>query len=389
MRTAAIALVLAALVTASPVHAEDRAAAERAFRTGERLFNAGQFRDAAGAFEDALATLPVPAIVFSTAQAHRLAWVKQGDLVSLRRSVELFRRYVSEVGTGQRVADATAALASLEPDLRAQEARGAIAGPGVPRATAFLVTSQVEGATAALDGGEASPLPRVLEVKPGPHTLVVAAEGYAPRTVTATALDGERLPVEVELTPLPARVDVRGEAGASVSVDGRPAGRLPLARPIEVDAGRHYLTVTRRGRRPLARELDLARGQSVAVTAPLPSTGQRRAVRWVFVGGGALALGAGATAWWASSLDGDAAAIRDRAATGGIDLAEAQRYDDLVARRDRAVTYTWVLGGAAAAAATAGVLLYLLDHEQPGATAPVVAPAELGAGASVGVSGRF
>lgn len=391
-------LILIAIAVAAPraAHAEDkRAVAERAFRTGERLFNAGEFGDAAAAFESAYTTMPLPAIAFSTAQAHRLAWVKDANPSNLRRAVELYRGYVADVKRGQRVSDATAALAELEPALRRLEQSGAsFSAPAAPRATALLVTSQIPTATGTIDGdaGNGGALPLVGEVAAGPHTVTVEAPGYFPKTVQVTAVDGERLPVEVDLEPQPARLAIHAEAGAEVAIDGRTVGTLPLRRPIEVPAGRHLVTITRRGRVGVAREVDVARGQAQEVRVAMRATGQRRAVTWVLVGGGVLALGAGLSGLAALQSDEDAAAIRDRAAAGGIGAADAARYDELRAARDDQRTLMWTLAGASVATVTAATLLYLLDHDRPDAPglAPVeVAPTVGSGGAGVSVRGTF
>lgn len=373
-----VALVASLCATAPADQARD--AAERAFRTGERLFNAGEFADAADSFEIALKSMPVPAIMFSAAQAHRFAWIKKSNLADLRRAVELFRKYVADVGSGQRVADATAALATLEPALGMGDSRGG--GVAVQaRTTALLITSQVEGVTATVDGKPAGQLPLVLEVKPGPHAVVAEAPGYQAITTTATALDGERLPVELELVARPATLRVRGESETVVEVDGRVIGSLPLTRPIEVDAGHHLLGVSRAGRHPISRELDVARGADLDLRVPLATTTQRRMVKWVVIGGGVLALTAGGSALSARTLDSNANALRDRALAGGISVADAQRYDDLRSRRDGAVTVTEVLAGASVVALTVGVLMYVFDHERverswglPATVTPAVTP---------------
>lgn len=392
----AIAAVMAlAIMAPRPATADDaRAIAERAFRTGERLFNAGEFTDAAASFEAALKTMPVPAIGFSTAQAHRLAWVKGGDPSHLRRAVELFRKYVVDVGSGQRVSDATAALGELDPELRRLEQSGASFTAPTARTTALLVTSQIEGATGAIDRDAklTGTLPLVRDVPPGPHTVVVEAPGYFPKSVNVTAVDGERLPVEVVLEPQPARLVIRGEAGATITVDGRPVGTLPLAAPIEVASGRHLVSVTRRGRVGVAREVEVARGEERDVTTPMRSTGQRRAVKWVMIGGGVLALGAGLAGLDAWRVDGDAAAIRDRANAGGIDAATAARYDELRADRDRGRQIMWGLAGASVVTVAAATLLYFFDHdraEAPVSAAMDVRPVVSVGGAGLVVAGRF
>jgi hypothetical protein len=69
-------------------------------------------------------------------------------------------------------------------------------------------------------------------------------------------------------------VDVRGIAGAEVSIDGHRIGVLPLASPIHVAAGSVRLSVVAPGRKPFEKVLTLAGAEGATVTVeldPLPS----------------------------------------------------------------------------------------------------------------------
>jgi hypothetical protein len=68
-------------------------------------------------------------------------------------------------------------------------------------------------------------------------------------------------------------VDVRGIAGAEVSIDGHRIGVLPLASPIHVAAGSVRLSVVAPGRKPFEKVLTLAGAEGATVTVeldPLP-----------------------------------------------------------------------------------------------------------------------
>jgi hypothetical protein len=145
------------------------------------------------------------------------------------------------------------------------------------------------------------------------------------------------------------------------------------------------LEVLHRGREPYAHELTVTRGQELTVNAPLQQTSRRRAVPWVLGGAGLLALGAGATALLAISHDGNASDLRDQIHAGNAAPSVADRYDDEVTSRDHFVTATWILGGAAVATATTGVLLYWLDR--PSAEHLQLAP--MSGGGALTFSGRF
>jgi len=358
-----VLLVAAALVPA-PARAEDqKVAAERYFRAGEKAYNAGQYLIAAQAFEEAYELLPVSAIAFSTAQAYRLQYFIDKEPPRLKRAVELYRIYVQQQKSGGRVADAVQSLAEIEPILARLEAEGKMGASGpVARSTRLMVVSQVDGARGTVDG-QGGALPLVKEVAAGAHTITAEADGYFPVTIKATAVDGELIPVEIELVPRPAVLDVVAEGGARVAIDGRSAGTTPL-RGVEVPAGRHYLTVTRRGRHPFAQEIMLARGKTLALQPSLRSTRQRKAVPWVLAGAGALLVGSGVSALFALSADSKAADLDRRRRTQGIGVEDLTRYEGLQDERRDSLVSMWILGGAAAATATAGVLLYFLDQSE-------------------------
>jgi len=183
------ALVLVCLLAPAVALADDKSDAETLFRSGERAFTAAHYADAADAFEQAYAKLPLPAIAFSLAQAHRLQYFVDNQPQHLDRAVQLYHAYIDKQKTGGRVADAVANLAQIEPLLRELQASGAMKGgaPVVAKRTRLMVTSDVEGARATIDG-DGGPTPLVREVTPGEHTVVVEADGYASYTVKTSAI---------------------------------------------------------------------------------------------------------------------------------------------------------------------------------------------------------
>ncbi len=373
-----VALLLVTVLPAAPVRADDqRAEAERYFRTGERLLNAGEFAAAASSFEDAFEILPLPEIAFSAAQSYRLAYVTEQQPARLKRAVELYRLYLEKVKSGGRVNDATNALLDLEPQLQRLEAGGkTITATPATRTTGLMITSEVSPASGRIgaDPKLAGELPLVREVAPGKHEVTVEAKGYAPKTITAIAVEGELVPVEVDLVPLPATIDLKVERGARIQVDGRTVGTTPLGAPLQVDAGRHFISVTKRGRRAHAREVELERGGSVTVATSLKKTTQRKAARYVLISSGVLFVGATLTGLGALGADGDASDLDERRQNGGITEAELARYDELRAERDDLKTSMWVMGGAALVVGAAGGLMYVFDREDAEAPPPMLGP---------------
>jgi hypothetical protein len=368
MRTLLVIVALAAL--GAPAHADPKSDAEMFFRAGEKAFNAGQYGAAADAFEQAYAKLPLPAIAFSTAQANRLQYFIDKQPMRLKRAVELYRKYIDDQKTGGRVSDAASNLAQLEPLLRQIEASGAnMTAPMPPRQTRLMVMADVDGAKVSIDG-KTGDAPLVEEVKVGEHAIEVTADGYFPVDVKAKAVDGEMIPVDVQLKPKPALLDVSGLDGAHVTVDGRPIGTTPVT-GAEVPAGKHLVTVTHTGRTPYAREVELAYGKTATVDAELHTTTQRKAARLVLVAGAGLAIATGLETAYAWKADADASDLAKKLMTGGQMPGDLVRYDQLRALRDDRVHTAEVLGGVTAAVVVTGALMYLFDDPSPEGTAPL------------------
>jgi hypothetical protein len=374
MRTPTILLAviaaIAAISFARPARADDKSDAEMLFRAGEKAFDAGQYGAASDAFEQAYAKLPLPAIAFSTAQAYRLQYFIDKQPMRLKRAVELYHAYIDTQKSGGRVTDAASNLAQLEPLLQQMQAAGAnMTAPMPPRQTRLMVMADVDGARAKIDGTEGA-APLVQEVKPGEHTVEVTADGYFPVTVKAKAIDGEMTPVDVQLKPKPALLDVSATDGAHVTVDGRPLGTTPIT-GAEVPAGQHLVTITPSGHVPDVREIVLAYGKTATIDTELRTTTQRKVARVVVVGAGVLAIATGLEGIATLSVDSDAGKLHDQLVNGGLTPADLTRYDTLRARRDDRVRNTEVLGGFTAAIAITGVLMYVFDDPSPEGTAPL------------------
>lgn len=406
--------VVAVLLVARLARAEDRAAAERYFRAGATAYAAQNFAVAAADFDEAFENLAMPEIAFSAAQAYRRLYRVDPDPSFVRRAIELYRAYLAKVKAGGRVGDAADNLAEMERELDKLKAAGKDATRSRPGARSVERTrlgvgvtiagqaagdaagvreigdaagSQIPGLAATLDGKPLEPF-ALVEVSAGEHTIAVSADGYVTAEKTTRAVAGQAQLVEVELMPRPARVTVTTERDAQIVVDGRPVATTPSG-PLELAAGKHLLTIVRRGREPFGKELTLVRGQAITLAAPLEQTARRRAVPYILGGAGALALGAVTTGILAVVHDGRAADLHAQIALGNRPPSDGDRYDREVIARDHSVTATWLLGGAAVAAGAVGVLALWFDtpSAEGGRLAPALSP--VNGGASVGVTGRF
>jgi hypothetical protein len=404
----ALPMLVLALV-ANVAHAEDRKAAEKYFRAGAKAYAAQSFAAAAANFDEAYKAAPMPEIAFSAAQAYRRLYRVDPNPAHVRRAIELYKAYLAVVKTGGRVGDAADSLEQLELELRslggsASASAGSSAAVARTRlGVSIMLADQSASETDALrevgdatgeatrglaltiDGQPVEPF-ALVQVEPKEHVIAVSAEGYLPVEKKTVAVDGASSLVEIVLQPRPAKVTVKTENGARISVDGRAAATTPTA-PLDVPAGKHLITVLRAGREPFAREISVARGQSLTFAAPLEKTAKRRAVPWVLGGAGLLAAGAVATGIAANVHDSRAAELRDAIDAGNRPPSDADRYDDEVRARDRYVTSTWVLGGAAVVAGTVGVLLFAFDT--PSVEGVRVAPLVGGSTGGAALIGTF
>jgi tetratricopeptide (TPR) repeat protein len=387
--TIAIAIAIAAAVAlaclpgtarAQAVDKEQRAEAEQLFRAGERAYNAGQYVSAAQAFEKAWEIVPLPAIAFSAAQAYRLQYFTDKKAGRLKRAIELYRLYLERAPDGSRRVDASTSLAELEPIMaRIEVESGTVKAEVInTKTTQLMVTSQIEGAIGTIDGGDAMPLPLVREVKAGKHDIVVEADGYFRIEQKADVVDGQFRVVEIELNAKPALVTIRTAGGAQVTVDGRPIGTTPIARPIELPAGKHFVSVIKRGRRAWGREIEVGRGEKVELTATLDTTGQRKLSYWVMGGGLAGFATAGVFGYLALGDDSDASDLDAKRESESLSAAEAARYADLVDSRDDNKTMMYTFAGVGGVLVATGALMYFIDtpraEMQPTSSGPVVAP---------------
>jgi len=344
--------------------------AEKFFRAGEQAYKAGQYTVAAKAFEQAYKLMPLPAIAFSTAQAYRLQYFIDKKPERLKRAIDLYRAYVEQVPKGGRRDDAVAGLAELEPILLRIEAENQApiqTSPEVQSATQLMVSSQVSGARAWIDDADGE-VPLIREVTPGAHKIKVTAEGYFPVEQSATAVAGKLIPIEVTLQAMPAKLRIHTEGGARVAIDGRPAGSAPFSRPVEVDAGPHFVSITRRGRRAWSQEVEVQRGEELAVKAPLAKTTQRKFSYWVLGASGVAFVAAGVTGLMAMGAQSDAESLNDKRLSEGLTPDELAEYHDLRQRRDDRLGTTYLLLGIGGTVAVTGALLMFLDS--PGAAPP-------------------
>jgi hypothetical protein len=396
----AITLAIAMFATAFADEADDRKSAERHFRAGEKAYAAQNFAAAATNFEEAYKLLALPEIAFSVAQAYRRQYRVDPKLEYAKKAAEHYRYYLDKVKTGGKVGVAADAVGEMEHEVGKLTAAGAKAAAAVVVEHTRLGVSPILGEkrndamreivdlpddtrvkiTASIDGKPVPPY-QMIDVEPGPHLVRIEVEGFIISTTTERVVKGESKNAEIPLKPKPASISVKTERGAKVRVDGRPVGMA-----FEIPAGKHLITILRSGRETVSREIDVGRGQQLALEQPLHKTPRRRAVPFVFAG--AIGLGVitlGGLIYSGSvnnQVDEQLALIR-----AGDQRPEAlDKYNDLTARRGEVVTGVLITGGLALVVAGAAGALYWLDRPEEGVR---VAPVASASGGGITLGGRF
>jgi hypothetical protein len=206
------------------------------------------------------------------------------------------------------------------------------------------------------------------------------------------------------LQPLVARLELAGsEDGAEVRVDDKPAGKMPLSEPLYVNAGKHTVRVSREGKRPFEKALDLVGGKterveilleplgdggpatkptatatSTAKPPPPPPRGDYSTPATIaWIGAGVFAAGAAGIGTWAllesNDLEDTPYAGPDRRPAEDSDLAsQASRIDTLAIVTD-------VLVGAAVVSAGLGVYFSFFAGGSSSSTGAGAAPSRAAA----------
>jgi hypothetical protein len=340
-----------ALCLASPAAADDRGAAEQFFRIGADAYKSGKFDAAAANFDRAYENLKAPEIAFSAAQAHRLQYQVDRDPARLKRAIELYQAYITGAPDGARRKDALVYLERLRDALDKIDPKQIAVAKERP---SVYVSIALDRARITLDGTTIERHTSI-DVAPGEHVVAASADGYVPQE-QRIRVGNERAMIAFELVPRPATIAIKSEADARITVDGRPV--LLRGMSTDVPAGTRWITVSARGRTPISREVTLEPGQAVTLDAPLQPTAQRRAVRWVEVGAGALLATTAITTTVAIAADFSAADLRDRKPLLASDTA---RYTQLRDRRDTFRNLSFGLGAAALVTAGAALVMYYAD----------------------------
>lgn len=162
----------------------------------------------------------------------------------------------------------------------ARAAGTAVAGTGTqaaPGATGVLIRCPTEQADVFFDGDRVgkTPLPGVMQLPPGEHTIRVARLGFTPYIDVFKVRNGQVTRLEIELIPVSGVIRLRGSNGGDSSgrvfIDEKYAGQLPLENELSI--GSHSVRVERGGFYPESFDVTSIAGQVVdkeVTLKPLP-----------------------------------------------------------------------------------------------------------------------
>jgi hypothetical protein len=260
---------------ANPTAAFQQAEARTHFQTGVGHYQAGRYTEAIAEFQTAHRLYASPVILFNLAQAYR----SDGQLSN---AIATFRRYLEE-------------NPRLTPTQR-EDVEGVIREIDATRA---VLSFEVEpsGAEVTLDGRVlgTSPLPRGVEVLPGPHEVAVSLAFHEPVTQTINVHAHERRLFQTTLHPveLNARLVVNAlPADAEITLDGTPVGRGTFDQRVR--PGTHQLTFAAQGYQPRSESVRVGVLSEETVRVTLDPRSRSVFTRWYFWAavGGAIAVGA-------------------------------------------------------------------------------------------------
>lgn len=391
MRAALIVLLLAATAHAQAPEpdAATLARAKEYLKIGKEAMEGKQYEVAIAAFEQTYQLTPKPTAAYALALAYQGQWGQDADPVKLKRAVLLFEEVLAQPDDDTRPKHPKTKeyLEVLRPALDAIEAKAAAEGGGpiadikAAPVTALILSSKVKGTMLRFDDEVAVAAPIVKQTTPGPHRVAAYADGYYTTSQDVLAVEGQSLPFDLLLEERPAALTVRSEDGARVLVDGFAVGYVN--QELSVAAGMHRIDVTAPGRHAWSQLLELSRGETVEVEAPLRRTAKRRAVKYVVAGGIALVAGATVATAFALSAQSTAESIEDdRDAGRPLTHDDIVRHNDAIDRRDAWRSgAAWMFGGGVAAA-LAVIYLVVTDDPPPVTEAATVALVPGGATAS-------
>ena len=258
-----------------PEEERDEGIAKALMNSAKIAFRDERYEEAIELLAQAYRSYPYVTLLYSLGSAHRRAYELSGEVEHRNLSIRRYQQYLSSAPDAEHADLAQNYLTSLLADRDLGDTE-------LEQVTRLLVSTTAEEAVMVIDDGPPLPAPGAVSVAPGLHHVVVSAPGYFVLERDVDIPEGTTYPVQAELEDIPGRVQIEGPKKASVRIDGRNIGRLPLAERAALEPGEHELIVTKHGHDPYVETFNLERDTDKRVAVELEISNRRFASYFLF-----------------------------------------------------------------------------------------------------------
>lgn len=258
LRTAVLFAVVAGLLaSAAPASAGQAAAAAPAdksalMRDGNRLATRGDYKGAAAKFEQAAVLAPTDANIF----------FNLGQIYEQSNPGRCVLRYNRFLQLEPESTDAPAVRAAMSACTNKMKAAGAI-----------HITDLAPPANVIyIDGVAVTEGPSVLPMVPGEYTIRVSALDHDTFEQKVKIVAGETTEVAIRLVAQVTygTVSIKvNRPGATITIDGQPAGLAPLAAPVRLPTGKHLVVIEAAGFHKWQRNVNIEKDLEEEIDARL------------------------------------------------------------------------------------------------------------------------
>ena len=239
-------------------HADDMAEAQKLYRSGEKLYKDGDFEAAARDFTRAYELSEKPELLYYIARS----WEEVGELGKAQDS---YQRYIDELPDAKNADEVIDKIIEIQERIATEMGRVSVSTP-------------TDGAKVFVDGEDKSrcETPCMLILKPGAYSIKVeAAEGTQTRDVSLDAGSREEFAVEFNVVKTGTLLISTDAANTRVKVSGKEA-QLPLRAPIELEEGKHSVTVTDGADKTWTGQVTIVDGEQTSLIVPLAHAGDSK-----------------------------------------------------------------------------------------------------------------
>jgi tetratricopeptide (TPR) repeat protein len=243
------AIAIGACLVAVPASAaaSDKARAQKHFKSGKELMKVEDFAGAVAEFEASVRLYPTKNGLFNLGNCYK-AMHRYGEAKSTFERLE--REFGNKLSAEMRDA--------LKRHLK--EIRAVIAE--------LVIQVNLAGAKVHVDDEEVgeSPLAETLILGPGQHTVEVSLAGFDTLSREVRLVSGDRKVEAFKLERATAELTVTANVSRAVIIlDGSKVGETPLAKPLTVGGGEHFVRLNRDGYQETERRISIEPGEKMTI----------------------------------------------------------------------------------------------------------------------------